>query len=494
MATPELTAGAGSKGRTSVGRHTRILDMAAIGAAAAASLALVVPGYARRPFWFDELVSIEAAGLSPRSLADYVFSVEANMALYHGVLNAWLGVTTDESGVRALSIALALLVLPFVYALASQMYGRLTALIAVLLMSVNVSYVGYSRDARSYALTLLLVTASSYFLVRASDRSRTSDWALYVVTAALAVWAHLFAALVVAAQLAWILLEPGPAVRRRGLTAVACVVAVALPLGLAVVVGGQRPQLDWLPRPGPQKLPGLFQWFVESRATVVVYFIGGVVALVTALAAWRRGSERWPRRESLLLLWLLLPPMVAFAISYATPLYLYRYFLFCLPALVIFVASGFGRMRPVGLGVVFTALAVVLSVRTVESCRPDCKIRHDEWRAASDYLQARTRPDDAIVIYPAQVRTPLDHYLSEERPALLYPERWGLVGGVAEGADDLDSAVRRATAHPRVWLVTWWLPAERARIALGRHAELVSTREFQGNVHIALYRPREPGV
>jgi mannosyltransferase len=351
--------------------------------------------------------------------------------------------------------------------------------------------VGYSRDARSYALTLMLVTASSYFLVRAADESRGRAWVPYVATAALAVWAHLFAVLVVVAQLAWIFLAQRPGSRLRTALAAGVLALLLLPLGLAILAGEQRPQLEWLPAPGVQKLPGLLQWFVESRATVVVYFVGAATALVTAAADSRRGRSPGPRGEILLLLWLLVPPMLAFAISFATPVYLYRYFLVCLPALVLLVSVGFARVRPVSLGVALAALAVALSVRTVESCQPDCKIRYDDWKAAASYLQARTRPGDAIVVFPDDVRTPLDHYLTR-RPRLLYPERWALTGGTREGSSVLASAFASASAHERIWLVTWWLPAEPARKALSSRADELLAREFPGNVHVDLYGPLEP--
>ena len=179
-------------------------------------------------------------------------------------------------------------------------------------------------------------------------------------------------------------------------------------------------------------------------------------------------------------------------VSYATPVYLCRYFLMCLPALALLVSAGFARMRPVWLGVALAAAAVVLSVQTVESCQPDCKISHDDWGSAAAYLEARSRPGDAIVVYPAQVRTPLDHYLRDDRPKLIYPDRWALVGGELVGTDRLATALRAAATYRRVWLVTWWLPAEPARNGLSSRAELISAREFQGNVQVELYRPREP--
>jgi mannosyltransferase len=492
MATRELTPAEPLTPADAKTRRQRAvaLDAAAIGVALAATLALVLPWYTRRPFWFDELVSVEIAGLSPRDLLEYVVTVESNMTLYHALLSPWVAISGDVGFVRALSILFALAALPFVYALARRLFDRRTAVIAVLLTSVNVSFVGHARDARSYMLALLLVTAATYFLVRAVEDTRTRFWALYAVAAALAVWAHLLAGLVIVAHAAWLLLERRRVPQRRAVLAIGAVGLLVLPLALAIVLGGQRAQLDWVPRPGPRKLPGLFEWYVESWPTLAVYFVGGVAALLAALREWRRGTDSAPRRYPLLLLWLGLPPLAAFAISYAQPVYLYRYFIFGLPALIVLVSSGFARLRPVWLGVALAAAAVALSVRTDVTCQPDCKIRHDDFRAASAYVAAHARPGDAVVVFPSEVRTGFAHYLHPRPARLLFPARWELIGGATEGSDDLDAAMRTIGRYPRVWLLTWWLPSEPAHRALARRATRVSAREFPGNVHVELYRPR----
>ncbi len=473
------------------GRRRLLLDTIAVCLAVATTLAIVLPPYARRPFWFDELVSLEIASLGPRPFLEYVFTVEANGLLYHALLGLWLAVGDDEATVRALSIVFALGTLPFLYALALRLFDRRTAVYAVLLMGVNVSYVGFARDARSYALALLLVTASSLFLVRAAEESHPRDWALYAVTAALAVWAHLFAGLVVAAHVLWLLVERRTVTRRRALLAVGAVGVLLLPLVAAIGLSGQGGQLDWLRRPGLRQLPGLLEWFVEDPVTLAVYFAGGLVGLAAALVEWRRDSGRRPRAQIFLLLWLLLPPLLAFAISYATaPVYLYRYFLVCLPALVLLASAGLARLRPVWLGAALVAGALPLSAGTAAACQPYCKIRLDDWEAAAAYVEARSLPGDAILFYPAEVRTPLAHYLEGERPRLLFPARWDLLGGAAEGAATLDAAMRTVGRHRRVWLVTWWLPSQPARAALESRATLLTSREYQGNVHVELYRPR----
>ncbi len=458
------------------------MDAIVVAVAACLTLALVLPWYVKRPFWFDELVSVEIADLSPRHFLDFVFGTEANMGLYHALLRPWLALGSGEGWVRALSIVFALGVLPILYGLAKRLFDTRTAMLSVLLLSVNVPYVGYARDARGYALTLLLVTSASYFLVRARDEARLRDWIVWAVTAGLAVWAHLFAGLVVCAQLVWLAAVRRSVSRSHALAALAVLAVVLLPAVAAVVLGGQGAQLDWLDPPTLRKLPGLFGWFVDSRPTLVVYFAGAVVALLAAY----RGRDRRP--YTLLLLWLLIPPALAFAFSYVSPVYLYRYFLFSLPALVLLVASGFARLRPLWLGIALAVFASALSARAVERCQPDCELRRDDWRGASAYVQAQQRAGDAIVVYPQELRTALDHYLGATRPRLLYPARWGLTGSAAEGDASLTQALASLGGDRRVWLVTWWLPSEPARRALQASATLVDEQEFDGNVHVQLFQ------
>ena len=371
------------------------------------------------------------------------------MALYHAVLRVWLPLVDGEAGTRALSVIFAVATLPVVYALARRLYDRRTAVFAVLLLSVNVSFVGYSRDARSYALTLLLVTASSYALVRAEERSGRVPWALYGVTAGLAVWAHLLAAFVIAAQVAWLWFQRrGRRLPGLGLGLGALVVLLA-PLALVVVLGDQEPQLDWLPRPGVRKLPGLFLWFVDSRVTLVLYFLGATTALVVAIAKWRRDRVP-PKAETLLVLWLLVPPALAFVLSYATPLYLYRYFLSSLPALVVVVAAGLARVRPAWVGVALVGVTLAFSARTTHACMPDCKIRHDDWRSAAAYLQISGpswRRDHRV---PRRRADSAGSLPDPWTPAAALPERWALVGGTPEGRAELAAAISGARGVRRV--------------------------------------------
>src|SRR6266542_5782745 len=96
-------------------------------------------------------------------------------------------------------------------------------------------------------------------------------------------------------------------------------------------------------------------------------------------------------RYAFLLAWLIVPAAIAFAISAVKPVYLYRYFLPSLPALVILVSAGIVQLGRAWLVLPAVVAAATISTRTVIHCLPDCKVRYDDWRGAAAYVEPRAR-------------------------------------------------------------------------------------------------------
>jgi hypothetical protein len=465
----------------------------ALAAAGATAATLMLVSLGARPLWFDELVSVEAARLPLGSLLHYVSSVETNMSLYHLLLAGWLDLGSGDVLARSLSVVFGLATLPVVYGLARRLFDARVGVVSVLLLSVNVSYVAHAREARGYSLVLLLATASSYFLVAAVQDDGAWQWALYAVTSALAVYAHFFAGLVIVAQLASLVAFRGLVPARRLAAAVAGIAVLVAPGVLAAAVQGQVEQVDWLTRPSLRQLPGLLDWFTKSAAVDAFFVAAAALALVGMLADRRKHAtsfELW--RYMLLVAWLVLPAVLAFVASFATPVYLYRYFLPSLPALILLVSAGLMRLRRLWLLVPAVAVVFALSTRTVVTCEPGCELRNDDWQSAAAYVGAHARRGDAVFFDPGQLKTPFAHYLGDEpaRLTLLYPSRWRLVGGPAPGTTTVSGGLARAARYRRVWLVTWWLPQGDVPSALGRSRVVRADRGFTGDIRVRLYERR----
>jgi mannosyltransferase len=467
-----------------------IAARARVGAALAAcalSAWLMVHGLGHRPLWFDETISVEAARLRFAEVIRYVGTHEGNMALYHALLHGWIATVGDgETTDRIPSVVSALATLPVVALLARRLFDARVAAISVVLVALDVPFVAHARESRSYTLALLLTTLAALCLVIAVEDRRRRSWLLYGVVAALSVYAHLFAALAIAGQVVSLVALRGVPWRRAWVAGLAGAVLLA-PLGLSVVLSDQGGQIDWLEAPHLRQLPGLLLWLTGSHAVAVLFLAGLAAALVAAareVARSARSDSTW--RWALALGWLVVPPLAAFLISLEKPVYLYRYFLFSLPALAALFAAGF-----VSLGyraaIVGTVAAAAFSVHTIVSCGADCPLRYDEWRAATAYVQAEARPGDAIMFDPAELRTAYAHYAAVDGPRLLYPDRWPLVGGPRVGVPSIRGITTRAPQYRRIWLVTWWLPSGAVAAALPPHWTRTRSRDFAGNVRVRLY-------
>lgn len=153
-----------------------------------------------KPFWFDECFSVELARLNWNTFLRVLWWREANMTLYYLLLRAWLHLGQSEFLIRSLSVVFAATTIPAVYWVAKLLYDRRTALLASALFACNAYSVRYAQEARSYALFVLLATLSSGLLVAWLRQPSRQNRSAYILISVLAVYAHLYALLLVVAH------------------------------------------------------------------------------------------------------------------------------------------------------------------------------------------------------------------------------------------------------------------------------------------------------
>ncbi|HEY7381073.1 MAG TPA: glycosyltransferase family 39 protein [Gaiella sp.] len=108
-------------------------------------------------------------------------------------------------GLRYVSAAFALASLPLIALLGRRLVGPLPALVATVLVAASWGFLFHGVYGRMYSLFLFLSAATFLALLRALDRGGRGPWALWVAATLLCVSAHPYGALVLAVQLAYIL-------------------------------------------------------------------------------------------------------------------------------------------------------------------------------------------------------------------------------------------------------------------------------------------------
>jgi mannosyltransferase len=199
--------------------------------------------------------------------------------------------------------------------------------------------------------------------------------------------------------------------------------------------------------------------------------------------------------------WLVFPIALTLALSLVKPLFVPRYFIFCLPALLLLVACGIARLRPV---LMVPALGVVLVLSfggTIGYYKKDVDIQRDDWRAATRYLLDHAQSGDALLFHVPMGRMPYEFYHSvlgarSTAPIVLYPHHSDRVTFLdfVEKPDDaqLESFLHQ---HPRAWLVLTYAETQSGLLdarsieltnLLGKFYPVVVQRDFPG-IEILLY-------
>lgn len=451
-----------------------LVSAVTLGLLAAAATWLRFLSLPRKPFWFDECFSVEIAKMSWHDFLRLLWWREANMSLYYLLLRGWLLVGSVMAGragpvfIRSLSVLISLAGLAAISWLGSKLFDRRVGLIACALMSCNAYHIRYAQEARSYSLFMLLATLSSGFFVAylqdSSRRNRTG----YVLTSVLAVYSHLYALLLLAAQ--WLSVRgvektsetrvTSAALRRAWIT----IGIAVLPLLVFVAKTGAGP-IRWIWRPKPHDVLDFFEHLAGNDGLpLLLVYVAACLAAVLPLRArlFRRGANWDVWRCQFLLIWILFPVGLTLAISLARPVFLGRYFSFCLPALILLAAAGLSSLRKGWMLGACLAAMMLLSLRgTISYYDHDFDLARDGSEAATNYILDHTQTGDAILFHIAEARIPFEFFSSVRGagggaavPEIIFP-RHGEKLDYRDVTGKPTPALLRSVSsrYPRLWVV-----------------------------------------
>ena len=213
--------------------NPRLRAVAAVGGLTLLAAALRLPTLDRQSFWSDEAISVLLTRMGFGEMLRTIPLTESTPPVYYVVAWLWTrGFGDGEIGLRSLSALAGVAMVPVAYVGGTALLGRRVGVAAAALVAVSPPLVWYSQEARSYALATLVCGASfaAFALVLSSWESR--PLVLWPVLSVLAVWTHYFAAFVVAAEAAWLLVSSRRAAVRRAVAATVLGSAAVLPLAL----------------------------------------------------------------------------------------------------------------------------------------------------------------------------------------------------------------------------------------------------------------------
>jgi uncharacterized membrane protein len=415
----------------------------------------------RESLWWDEVVTVAVVRLDWEAFWKVLANFEAisPSGLYYCLLRFWVNLGESEFVLRSLSVLAGVLGVGLVYGLGKRLFDTNAGLIGAALIATNSFHVQYSQEARGYSLMVLLTALSSLFFLRAIERQSRNDWAGYILTGTLAVYTHLFSVLVLGAQWVWLLLVRRRNIPWRGfLVAVFAISMLSVPLAIFAVTGGYVGEIAYTPRTSPHAAYNVLSSLVgRGRLLVLAYFVSCFIAFLCLLKAWvqsKESAKTWS--YTFLLSWLVIPLVAGIVICLWKPVLLDRYFIICLPPLVLLAAVGISQIRPSWISVVSVIVLLSLSARAVFIYYS--VLHKEDWRGATAYVIAHASPKDGILFYPGRGRFGFDYYVRRLNPQaktwqILFPEPydWTNIGAMKQPSNSL---VRTAPkGYERVWLV-----------------------------------------
>jgi mannosyltransferase len=357
----------------------------------------------------DEAFSVIFAQTVWANFRHWLVSSEANMALYYLLLRIWIHISDTPFFVRVLSVVPGVATIPAIYFAGKTLFSRRAGIISAALLAVNIFHILYSQEARGYSLLVLLVTCSSLFFARNVKSPSWTNTVWYILTSVAALYTHFFAALVIMTQfVSWTLLPQ----RFRNANQLRNLLAIAIlgsPL-MFFLVFSTGTQLGWVHPPASKDVYHLFMYLGGSG----VRFIFFLCATVLAFREWwlQRAEPAEPSHGwsfVLVVLWLLLPVLVTLFVSHWKPMFVFRFLIICLPAMLLLFARGLSLLRPDWL--CFAALAVVFFASLVAVRSFYRQPGQTDWPAAISYLAQNARPGDVLIFANSYCRFPFDYNL-----------------------------------------------------------------------------------
>jgi mannosyltransferase len=423
---------------------------------------------------------------------------DAVHSFYYLVMHFWMGwFGTSPEAIRAPSIIGAVIASGLLALLGTHLLSRRAGITAGILYGCAPMVSAIAHDAREYGLVSAVAVGSTYTLVKALEARRRWIWAAYGFLVVVLIFFHLLTALVLAAHaviVVWYAIARRswrPA--RRWVATVLIVAIVITPLGRRAIA--QAGTAGWIAAP---TWTGVWDAIVDLCGGMILV---APAAVLIAFAYRRRPANRpIPTVWNVALPWLLLPPTLLLVFSIWHPLYVFRYVLYCLPALMLLIAAGLDRLRwwlhvPIVLAMLAATIPMHQTVR-------DPQTGANDLRGEAAYISSLKRPGDAIVYL-----VPTQRYMSHSYPssyAGLYDVAAAKSQAKAANFSGIDvnnkELLSRLRGVDRLWAVKYWaFPSarpgnrviEKQRYALFEEAGLKwkNTKHFRGGAILLFERP-----
>ena len=393
------------------------------------ALVLRLIGLGARPFWLDEVFTLQRTALPPAKLVLDSFQ-NHHLPFYFLLLRPLAMLGNFQFWLRFPSAVFGACAVALVYVIAERVGGRLAAVLSALFLGLSPASLAYSQEARSYTLIMTLILVGLYGVVRLAqdlpaaarplrERAARLGWGWFILGTAGAVdvlpdsliW-------LVSANLIFAVLI-FQAADRRGLARnlmIADLIIVALAAPFYVLLEllqlkGFVATLAWVPPLDPARLwysfGSVYFMYIADATSFrlldhgyqVPLLVGVDVLLVAAVATAAWTLRRRPGSLAALGLSFLVLPVALTLFSLWHPVLVPRYIFWSAAPFSVLAGVGAAvalhRLRPWPRALSVAGLTLVLTANLASYYQAETKPR---WDLAAQMLAAEMAPGDVVYV------------------------------------------------------------------------------------------------
>lgn len=371
--------------------------------------------------WWDEAISTVYAN----SLSFYDFINHYSIADFHPpgyfiILWVWGHLFGfSEISVRLPSVILGLATIFIIYLIGKELFSKRVGVLAALFLSLAPLHIYYSQEARMYSFAAFAATLSMFFLIRLIRGLKYSLIGLSISTT-LVLYSDYVTYFILLPEILYIFIFQRKVLKNYLISLVmGCLPALLiLPIfyqqfqvgiikskslqGWGNVVGGANIKNAIL------LVIKILVGRVSFNNKIIYGLIVGLISLPYLFIALKL-KEIFKKNSVIIILWLVIPPLCAFLLSFYIPIFNYSRLIFILPAFYLIISLGLSYFKQ-QLFLILTGTIIGIEILMSSLYLFDAKFQREDWRRAVNFVENNLSENDMVLFEYDSIPAPYIYY------------------------------------------------------------------------------------
>jgi len=367
--------------------------------------------------WLDEASTLDMSKNGFLEIWNISLSGDFHPPLFHWTEHLMLAFGQSEVILRFIPALLGTLTIPVFYLIGKEFLDKNVGIICAALLTVSYFGIFYSQEAYSYSMVLFVFSLVLLFYFRALRTDETSQWLLFGLFSALAVWTHYYVLIALFVIYLHALITLREKLKKnilegkKILAAISTMTVLILPLLFVVLeryhtLTASPPTYGVL---GPVLIQETFIRFSGGYSPVNWVIAIAYLSLMFGGLAFLYHEDR--NKCLFSAMYLVLPLIISVIISSRMTMNP-RYLIYLLPiyfALVAAIYPVIFRFIP-NRKLLYAVLILIFAINAPLLTGYYSSFTKEDWRGFSHIVHNVTQDGDLIIVIPGYIRQPFSYY------------------------------------------------------------------------------------